>query len=216
MLKIKEINPKQTKRAEAFELWMKAPMPMVTIFKALDISDLIKKKKKNKVKLNMLMCWCIGKAASSIEEFYMLPVGEKLVQYDKIAVNTVVTTQNGGISTCDIPFSDDIKIFNRDYLKLTKRVYDTCKPYDISDEYMVIGTSALINHDIDGVVNIYAGTYNNPFVIWGKYKKKLFKSILKLSFQFHHTQMDGDHAGTFLDRLQKKIKHLKIIGCDCK
>ena len=29
---MKEINPKQTKRAKAYELWMKEPNPMVTFF----------------------------------------------------------------------------------------------------------------------------------------------------------------------------------------
>ena len=28
--KMREINPKETKRAKAYELWMKAPNPMVT------------------------------------------------------------------------------------------------------------------------------------------------------------------------------------------
>lgn len=74
---MREINPKETTRAYAFELWMKAPMPMVTFFKILDVSRLVKISKKSGMKFNMLMCWCIGKAASSIKEFYMLPVGEK-------------------------------------------------------------------------------------------------------------------------------------------
>lgn len=35
-----EINPKDTTRAYAFEMWMKAPMPMVTLFKTLDVTRL--------------------------------------------------------------------------------------------------------------------------------------------------------------------------------
>ena len=38
----------------------------------------------------MLLDYCIGKSASSIEEFYLLPVGDKLIQYDTLAVNTIV------------------------------------------------------------------------------------------------------------------------------
>ena len=30
-----EINPQQTNRAQAFELWMKSPMPMVTLTKVI-------------------------------------------------------------------------------------------------------------------------------------------------------------------------------------
>ncbi|MEY8420662.1 hypothetical protein AALA83_15490 [Oscillospiraceae bacterium 44-5] len=33
----KEINPKDTTRAMAFELWMQAPNPMVTFFKTIDV-----------------------------------------------------------------------------------------------------------------------------------------------------------------------------------
>ena len=34
----KEVNPKETTRARAFELWMKAPNPMVTFFKTIDVA----------------------------------------------------------------------------------------------------------------------------------------------------------------------------------
>ena len=50
-----------------------------------------------------------------------------------------------------------------------------------------------------------SGIFNNPFLIWGKYRKGLFRTTLPVSFQFHHTQMDGAHAGQFLERLQAAI-----------
>ena len=90
---MEEVNPKETTRAYAFDMWMKAPMPMVTLFKTLDVRHLVNLSRKNKWKFNMLMCWCIGKAASQIKEFYMLPVNNRLVRYDKIAVNTIVANQ---------------------------------------------------------------------------------------------------------------------------
>ena len=43
----------------------------------------------------MLMCWCIGHAANPITEFYTLPAGGRLWQYDCLAVNTVVMTSKG-------------------------------------------------------------------------------------------------------------------------
>ena len=74
---------------------------------------------------------------------------------------------------------------------------------------MVIGTSALARYDIDGAVGMYSGVFNNPFMIWGRYRKHLFKTLLTVSFQFHHSQMDGAHAARFLERLQKEISGLK-------
>ncbi len=80
---MKEVNPTETSRAYAFEMWMNAPMQMVTFFKTLDVSRLIKISRKTGMKFNMLMCYCIGKAASAVKEFYMLPVGDKLTAEHK-------------------------------------------------------------------------------------------------------------------------------------
>lgn len=206
---IKEINPKETTRAYAFEMWMNAPMPMVTFFKTLDVSRLVKISRKKGLKFNMLMCYCIGRAASRIKEFYMLPVGNKLMQYDSIAVNTIVANSKGEVSSCDIPFTDDLSLFNQNYLLLTRQVAESCIDHDLSEQSMVIGTSALAQYEIDGAVGMYSGIFNNPFLIWGKYRRSLFKTILTVSFQFHHTQMDGAHAARFLDEVQKEIKVLK-------
>ena len=206
---MREVNPKETSRAYAFEMWMNAPMPMVTFFKTLDVSNLVKISRKKRLKFNMLMCYCIGRAASKIKEFYLLPVGDKLMQYDTIAVNTIVANRDGDVSSCDIPFTDDLFEFNQHYIHLTTQVADSCINHDLH-ESMVIGTSALAKYEIDGAVGMYSGIFNNPFMIWGKYKRHLFKTTLTVSFQFHHTQMDGAHASMFLDRIQSEINKIRM------
>ena len=207
---MREINPKDTTRAYAFDMWMQAPMPMVTLFKRLDVSRLVKISRKKGLKFNMLMCYCIGRAASRVKEFYLLPVGDKLMQFDTIAVNTIVANRRGEVSSCDLPFSEDLSQFNADYLRLTRQVAESCEDYDLSSESMVIGTSALVESEIDGAVGMYSGVFNNPFMIWGRYKKCWFKTSLSVSFQFHHTQMDGAHAARFLEALQQEITALKL------
>lgn len=204
---MQEVNPKETTRAYAFEMWMKAPMPMVTLIKTLDVSRLRRNGRRHGLKFNMLMCWCIGRAASRIKEFYMLPVGDKLMRYDTISVNTIVANSEGEVSSCDIPYSEDMSKFNADYLRLTRKVAQTCENHDITDS-MVIGTSALARYDIDGAVGMYSGIFNNPFLIWGSYRRNWFKTYLTVSFQFHHTQMDGAHAARFLTLLQEEIDEL--------
>ena len=206
---MQEINPKETTRAYAFEMWMKAPMPMVTLIKTLDVSRLRRIGRRHGLKFNMLMCWCIGKAASQVKEFYMLPVDGKLMRYDTLAVNTIVANRDGEVSSCDIPFSEDISKFNADYLRLTRQVSESCTNHDIIDS-MVIGTPALAQYDIDGAVGMYSGIFNNPFMIWGSYRRSWFKTLLTVSFQFHHTQMDGAHAARFLSLLQTEINMLSI------
>lgn len=202
-----EVNPCETNRAEAFSMWMSSPMPMVTLVKTLDVSRLIKVGKKNGMKFTTMMCWCIGKAASHIEEFYTLPENGKLFQYDRLAINVIVNNKDGGINSCDIPFPDDIRQFNRNYLELTVQAVRECKS-SLLEGHMIVGTSAMVQTELDCIVNQYTDKFSNPMVMWGKYRKGLFKTTLPVSFQFHHVQMDGGHAARFLQRLQNEINKL--------
>ncbi len=206
---MREVDPKTTSRAKAFDLWMKAPMPMVTMTKTYDITHLRHLAKRRGVKLNMLMCYAVVKAATMFKEFYMLPVGDKLMEFDHLAINTIVMTTDGGINTCDIPYSDDIKRFEADYLRLTHEASQRNEEITLDDSYMVIGSSALTKCELDSVVNVYAGYWNNPFVVWGKYRKGWLRTTLSLSFQFHHTQMDGPISTGFLNKLQEVMNNLE-------
>ena len=202
-----EILPQDSIRAEAFRLWMSSPMPMVTLVKTLDVGHIVRTSKRTDIKFNAFMCWCIGKAAKDIREFYILPEHGKLFQFDKLAINVIVMNSKGGINSCDIPYSDNLQQFTNDYQELTSASADECKS-SFLEESMVIGTSAMIATELDCVVNQYSNQFSNPMVMWGKYHKGLFRTTLPISFQFHHVQMDGGHAATFLDELQKAINTL--------
>lgn len=203
----REINPQETSRADAFSLWMSSPMPMVTLVKTFNVSKIVKYSKRHDMSFNMLLCWCIGKAASKMEEFYLLPENGKLYQYDKLAVNVIVNNKKGGINSCDIPFCEDIRQFQDKYSVLTQSASDSCESSFV-DDAMVIGTSAMIATELDCIVNQYTDKFCNPMVMWGKYRKGWFKTSLPVSFQFHHVQMDGGHGAKFLELLQHTINNL--------
>ena len=199
-----EITPQDSSRAEAFSMWISSPVPMVTLVKTFDVTRLVKVSKKSSMKFNVLICWCICKAASSIEEFFLLPVPGHLYRFDKLAVNVVVLNDKGGITLCDVPYSEDISQFNADYLEVTCRAAKTCKSTSLEDA-MIIGTSALPYTELDCIVNQYSGRWNNPFLAWGRYRKGWLRTTLPISMQFHHAQMDGIQAARFLEELQKTI-----------
>ena len=222
----KEINPKETSRAAAFELWMSSPMPMVTLTKTFDVSRLLKISRRRGWKINMILCWTIGCAASRTREFYLLPEKEsskgkeisdeedspekesgsswRLMQYDSIAINVIVGNKKGGINSCDIPYSDDIQKFNEDYLRLTSEAAAECKSSYLEDA-MVVGTSAMIETELDSIVNQYTDKFCNPMLMWGSFRRGFFRTTLPISFQFHHVQMDGGEAARFLELLQAII-----------
>ena len=198
------VNPKDTSRAQAFEQWMKSPMPMVTLTKTFDVTHLYKICKRRNLKFNLLLCWCMGRAASRMEVFYLLPINGKLYKFDRLAVNVIVNNKDGGICSCDIPYNDDFAQFMADYQSLTQTAIDTCEN-SFDEEAMILGTSAITGTELDCIVNQYNGIFNNPFLAWGRYNKGWFKTTLPISFQFHHAQMDGGHAANYLEELQKTI-----------
>ncbi len=199
------VNPKDTSRAKAFELWMSSPMPMVTLTKTFDVTRVYRIAKRKGLSFNMLLCWCIGKSASQINEFYTLPEQGQLFNYDRLAINVIVNNIDGGINSCDIPFTDDLDEFSTDYINLTQSATKTCAS-SFQEDMMVIGTSSMTATDLDCIVNQYTDQFCNPMVMWGRYRKKWLKVTLPISFQFHHAQMDGGHAARFLEELQKVIK----------
>ena len=101
-----EIQPHESIRAEAFRMWMASPMPMVTLVKTLDVCRLVKVSKRNGMKFTMMMCWCIGKTASQVEEFFTLPVDGKLYHYDKLFAQKATSSpqkQRSSLAQSNIP-----------------------------------------------------------------------------------------------------------------
>ncbi len=203
-----EITPQQSDRAEAFGLWMSSPMPMVTLVKTMDVTRAIKYGKRNNLGVNSIMCWCIGKAASKIKEFFILPEQGKLYRYSSLGINVIVKNAGGGLSSCDIPYNENIKEFTENYLRLTQQATTENKNVVLKHS-MIIGTSAMIQTELDCIVNQYTDKFCNPMVMWGKIRKAWIRRSLPISFQFHHVQMDGTQGALFLEYLQETIKSLK-------
>ena len=203
-----EITPQQSDRAEAFGLWMSSPMPMVTLVKTMDVTRAIKYGKRNNLGVNSIMCWCIGKAASKIKEFFILPEQGKLYSYSSLGINVIVKNAGGGLSSCDIPYNENIKEFTENYLRLTQQATTENKNVVLKD-CMIIGTSAMIQTELDCIVNQYTDKFCNPMVMWGKIRKGWIRRSLPISFQFHHVQMDGTQGALFLKYLQETINSLK-------
>ena len=202
-----EITPQETTRAEAFDLWMSSPMPMVTLTKTFNGTKVLRASKRRGIKFNALLCWCIGRAASNIKEFYILPEKDKLFKYDSIAINVIVNNSKGGINSCDIACTDNAEQFAKEYDLLTRQVSMQCKSSFLEDS-MIVGTSAMIDTELDCIVNQYTDKFCNPMVMWGRYRRNWLSTTLPISFQFHHAQMDGGHGANFLEQLQQVINEL--------
>ena len=121
------------------------------------------------------------------------------------------------------PSVSSFMILNLDKTHMTEQIADTIvtvileseKPFrkivfvgvkaHWRNQFGIIKQKGIIETELDGIVGMNTGIFNNPFISWGRYRKKNQRYELPISFQFHHTQMDGSHAGRFLENLQKEI-----------
>lgn len=194
------IRPEETDYDADFEFWSRNPMSMGTLTVSYDVSPLQKRPER----FNALLCWCIGKAAAAQDGFYILPDGQGFMEFDGIAMDVMVRTRSGKLAACDIPFSEDLGEFLADYDRYTREVFETEEEISLADDYMVIGTSALIRTELDSAVNAMC-RWSNPFLIWGKIHKD---STLPISFQIHALQMQYADMESFLNRIQTEISLL--------
>jgi chloramphenicol O-acetyltransferase type A len=202
-----ELNPEQTSRALAYQYWSSSVVPMVTVVKKIDVTKLVRISKKHNYKINMLMCWCIGKAASTIPECYLLSEGDKLYRYDALSIQVIVQDKNGKLAFCDVPYNDDLVEFNKSYLERTRRSYETGED-NLLPERLMISTSALPSLQFDVCVNQYNPTYKNAFLVWGQFSRYLWKYSVNMSLNFCHLLMDGSHVATLFNNFQKAINDL--------
>ena len=132
-----------------------------------------------------------------IPEFFSLPQDDKMYRFSRLAIGPVVANSEGGINYCDIPYSDSIQQFSADYRSICSKAAAMCENICLDKEMMVIGTSAMIETELDCIVNQYAKGFNNPMVMWGRYHEAIvpslshswFRTTLAVSFQFHHVQL---------------------------
>lgn len=186
-------------------MWHADGMPMCTIVHTVNITRLVRYAKKHGLKLNMLMAWCIGKAASAVPEFHNVVKGDMFCHSDELAVQVIVKNRKGVINFCDIPFGDDISVFSEHYLANTRMVYEQCDHYLMEDRN-IIGTSTLTGCTIDVAVNQYVPAWTNPFLVWGAYTKTWWgRCTVPISLQFNHIQMDGGHVVDFFCNMEKAI-----------
>lgn len=193
------LRPEDTSRASAFYQYQNSAMPMVTLTKTFDVRNLLNRHQR----FNALLCWCIGKAAACFPEFMLLPEKDGFIKYDpdRLGINVIVADRIGNIVPCDLPFSEDPVQFLSSYSKITEQVIESSVPAELGEEWMIIGTSALIQTELDSAVNALSSWFN-PFLIWGKIHGD---GRLPISFQFHHAQMDGAAAAAFLQKLRDVI-----------
>lgn len=212
-MKIESVSPLGTSRQSIYEDLKDSACPTIMLSKEFDITPVVRYSKRNGMKLNMLLCWLIGRAASDISEFYALYDNHLLHRYDTLSLNVVVDAGEHGIFLCDVPYSASLPTFAADYDRICGQAIAERRNI-LSDEHARVGTSAVVQTELSFITGGYNEKYTNPFLTWGRYHRGWLRATLPITMRVHHIQMDGGHCARFMANLENAIRSLRLFTCD--
>ena len=197
-------NFKYKNRVERFRI---AKNPMFTITSKIDITNLVKRKKKHK--LNCMICYCIQNASQLIDNFHYDFNNDNSIKYfENVYVNWIIENKIGLHSYIGIPYQKTFSDFEKLYNFYNNVCYENCE-HIFLDNQALVSTSSVVNREFESVSCGYTEDFLRPFMIWGKMHKNLFRYKLNISFRFHHSFFDGKEVGQFFNLLQKTINNFK-------
>lgn len=206
----KIITPAEAGREAEYGYWIDNRMPMVHLTTTFDVTRLVRLcRKQKRLKMNMLMCYCIVRAAQQVKEFHTLISGRDIIWSDRINVQTILKDKQGQLRFCDLPYTENLDEFVENYYRIGKEVWEKCE-HHLDEEALFVGTSCLSTTlPLDSVSNQCNESFMNPFLMWGAYRKQFpWRYKLSMSLQFHHVQINGGEACRFLEILQNEMNSL--------
>lgn len=206
----KKITPAEAGRELEYSYWINNSMPMFHLTATLDITRLVRLSRKDKrMKMNMLMCYCIVRAAQKVKEFHTLIANKEFIWSDRINVQTILKDKEGQLRFVDLPCTDSLEEFSENYYRIGKEVWEKCE-HHLDEDALFIGTSCLSTSlPLDAVVNQCNESFLNPFLMWGAYRRQFpWRYKLSISLQVHHVQINGSEACQFLELLQDEMNSI--------
>ena len=202
-----KIEIENFKHPHMFERFVNETNPAVCVTGCFDITNLYNRKDKHK--LNTMLCFCILQAGQNVEDFhYAISPEKELLYYKNVRTNVIVNGDDGSLYYADLKYYKHFKNFEKEYERVTKYCQTHCEHYQ-KDNGALLATSAVINYPFTSFSLGMSDEFWDNFVMWGKYIKKEEKVELYISLRFHHATIDGQHAGMFFNELQRQIDIFK-------
>lgn len=177
----------------------------------LDVTGLIQTSRRKNLEPDMLMAYCIGRAASTVEGFCQLPAADGLAQNRPVAVGISVENADGGTNFCDILYEADLDRFCIGYRWHRKQAVLSCRDRDLSANCVVIRTAAYPGVWDISDKGLGLGCKEGPSVCWGKYLRRRWDRVtqyfLKAYFKYNCALVNDTQTDAFLLALRYEAEN---------
>jgi len=203
-----DVNSDDFDRKKAYERWSIDKNPWLDVTGEFDVKKLYKFSKKNKVKFNAVMMFCIQNAAQKIKNFHYVIKTDGVYYYEKVYTNLVMQDKNKDFHFPGIKFCDTLVEFLQEYDEVYNFCYENCVDAPFIDGALV-STSAVVNYPFKAFSVGMSDTFWDPFMMWGGYQKQGRKIVLSITLRVHHGLFNGIEIGQFFNELQAEFNKLK-------
>ncbi len=202
------------KRKKHFEYFNSLSYPYVGLTVNVDITELLERVKKEKLKFFFTVCYCISNAANGVPEFRQRIVDNKIIEFQSCRTSHTVALEDGTYCYCtldaNMPFSDYLPYAAREQEAAKENNTIEEEEADTYDKFFISTLPWLSYTSIIQPVPVPADS--NPRITWGKYFSQGERVQMPVSVLCHHALVDGSHIGDFYRQLDRQIAVISRTG----
>ncbi|PPK79015.1 chloramphenicol O-acetyltransferase type B [Lacrimispora xylanisolvens] len=205
----KIIDETNWKRAFHCQVFRNSIEPSYCVTFELDITNFLKKVRKEDRSFTLSLIYIVSKCANDIEEFRYRFLDGKIVLYDKI--NTAFTYLNKEtelFKVVNVEMQDTLEQNN----SVASRKAEDQKDYftgPLGNDVFQFSPMPWVSYTHISHTNSGKKDNATPLFDWGKYFDRDGKKILPFSVQVHHSFVDGIHIGKLVDSLQNYLNEIQ-------
>ena len=204
-----KIDIDKWKRKRQFTFFSNFTNPYASITSQVNIDNLVKYSKENKVSFYGLMSYIVTKTINEIDEFKYILEEDGVYKYDKMNISFANITDDYSLNFSRTVEYNDMDTFLSDFEYAKNECASNVKiPYDRDKNKIYITCVPWMR--FSSVENPINGIDSNPRICWGKYFLENDEYKIDISVQINHAFQDGYHLGMFFNKLQDNINNIKV------
>ena len=208
---MKEINIENWERKNQFEFFKNYEDPFFNVTATLDVTNLYKYCKKNKLSFFLAGLYTANQAMNKILAFRLRLMKGKVVEFDRIHIDSTVLNDDETFSFCHFEtfptFLEFMQNGEKVLLDHKNGIIDDSHVYDLD----VVHSTTIPWISITSIKHARNGDEKDlgiPKIVFGKYYEDKNRKIMPFSVEVHHALMDGLHVGLLFQKMQEFINSL--------
>ncbi|WP_270441610.1 CatA-like O-acetyltransferase [Acidaminococcus provencensis] len=202
------IDEKKWSRAMHCMIFRNSVEPAFCVTFEVDITNFLKKVKKQNYSFTIAMVYAVCKCANEIEAFRYRFLNGNVVLFDKIDTAFTYLNQDTKLfKVINVPMKNTLE----EYVTIAARVAKEQKAYftgPLGNDVIQCSPMPWVTYTHISHTNSGKKDNATPLFDWGKYYKKDGCIVMPISVQAHHSFVDGIHVGEFAEALQILMNEL--------